>query len=106
MRLAAALLLAHVLLLPLAAQAQRGNVAQCNHLAHELVHFDSMRARAKQLDNAMWVDRIDQHIKDLEQRQSEICPDQFSAAQAAQQFRDLVLLAARGALTFFTMGAM
>lgn len=105
MRLVLALAAILVLLAPAAALAQAAHPAECRRIAHQLAHFERMQERAETLDNDLWAGRFDRHIGDLEDRQSRVCPEDSAALQAAQQMRDLLRLAAQGALTFFTLGA-
>ena len=105
MRLVLALAATLALLAPAPALAQTAHPAECRRIAHQLAHFEAMKERAETLDNEMWSGRFDRHIGDLEARQGRVCPDDSAALQAAQQMRDLLRLAAQGALTFFTFGA-
>lgn len=88
-----------------AGTGQNQNPAICVRLAHQLVHYDSMRQRALKLNNPMWAARFAKHIDRLEDDHARHCPDQAAANKTAQQLRDLLVLAGRGALTFFTLGA-
>ncbi len=103
-----ALLLALLgLLAPASAPAgPQQNPAICIQLAHQLVHYDGMRQRAAKMNNSMWVTRFEQQIERLEAQHARHCPEQAAANESAQQLRDLLVLAGRGALTFFTLGAM
>jgi membrane-bound lytic murein transglycosylase MltF len=104
MRLALVLAVTVALLAPAVAGA-RNSPVECQHIAQQLVHFDAMKQRAAQLDNPLWVQRFKAHIAELEDRQAAACPDQSAALESAKQLRDLMKLAAEGALTFFTFGA-
>ena len=103
MRLLLPVVIAAVFLVPSLAQANR---AQCTHLAHQLVHADTMKQRAAQAGNDLWLDRYKAHIDRLEDRHAQICPDSAAAQQAAQQLRDLMKAAMNGAISFFTGGAL
>lgn len=103
MRLALAAAVMLLWVVPAAAASR--NPAACMRIAHQLVHYDTMKQRAAALGNEMWMNRFKAHIADLEDQQAEICPDQAAANRTAQQLADLLKLAAQGALSFFTLGA-
>lgn len=88
-----------------AGTGQNQNPAICVRLAHQLVHYDAMRQRALRLNNPMWAGRFAAHIDRLEDDHARHCPDQAAANKTAQQLRDLLVLAGRGALSFLTLGA-
>jgi len=87
------------------AGAATNSPAACVNLAHQLVHYDTMRERAADADNGMWLARIDQQIDALESQLSSRCPDEARRVRNDQQLAELLRLAAQGAITFFTMGA-
>lgn len=92
-------------LVPGMASAQNAGSAECRHLTTQITHFEGRLDRAEQLDNALWMDRIESHIDRLSERRREQCPGYGDGDAAREAFNSLVELAARGALTFFTMGA-
>jgi len=80
---------------------------QCHNLDMQIVHYQTLRARADAVNSTLWEQRLDAQIKALnDQRKVAGCPSNSTAAQMAAQLRELLRLAAQGALTFFTMGAM
>lgn len=82
--------------------------AECRYLDQKIAHFQAQEVRAEQLDNELWQTRFADHIEELKNRRSGSCPGYSAreqAAETARQFNELLKLAARGALTYFTMGA-
>ena len=96
-------LLLAALALPSAAVAQ--SPAACANLAHQLVHYDTLRERAAEAGNSLWLGRLDRQIGAVEDQLAARCPDEYAAVRDDQQWADLLRLAAQGALTFFTLGA-
>jgi len=105
-----------VLLAPLLARADEppqiargpGSPAECARLDKQIHHFEDMVDRAKSLDNAMWVDRMQQHVDLLKHHQEDRCPrdaDDASAKAAFLAFLALLKVAGQAALTYFTFGA-
>jgi hypothetical protein len=109
MRHAAMLLLGIALLAPTLASADRGQGSgECRHLTSQIDFFETRLERAEALGNDLWRARLETHLSDLVERRSTSCPEYSDAAQAAEamrQLQELMALAAKGALTFFTMGA-
>jgi hypothetical protein len=85
-------------LAPAAATAQAAGSAECRYL--------TSLERAEQLDNEVWQERIASHVERLSERRREQCPGYGDGDAARAAFTELVDLAARGALSFFTMGAL
>lgn len=106
MRLALVAALCSALLLPAAAAARSRNPVTCAYIARKLVHYDDMRQRAVAQGKDVWVERIDQVIDDTEHEFMVECPEQAAQQRTAAQLRELLKLAGRAALTFFTMGMM
>jgi hypothetical protein len=79
--------------------------AECSRLARQIDHFESMQLRAKELDNQLWIDRTQDHVGMLRGMQAARCPDDVPVDSTAEAFKQLVALAARAALTYFTFGA-
>ena len=101
MRIALVLAVALIALAPAAGWAN--TQARCVHIQHKIAHFEAQAERAEQLGSDLWADRFRDQLADLKsQRKS--CPGFSDSEIAAQQMRELLKLAARGALTFFTMG--
>jgi len=90
------------LLVPAAALARSGN--ECRHLNQKIDHFERLEERARALDNDLWVDRIHDHLEHIRERRSHTCPGYSDSDVAAQQMQQLLKFAAKGAVTFFTMG--
>lgn len=105
--LAAALLAAWWL--PAAALgADLGSPAECARRHKQIAHFESQLERAEALDNALWEDRLSQHVDYLKAMQAQRCPDDVDdegAKAAAAAFAQMLKLAGKAALTYFTFGA-
>jgi len=106
MRHVATLLLGLVLLAPGLASAGRGQgSSECRHLTAQVDFFQARMERAEALGNELWQQRLDGHLATLIERRATRCPEYSDSAQAMRQLQELLTLAAKGALTFFTMGA-
>jgi hypothetical protein len=91
------------------AQGANAHPAECARLARQIDHFEGMQERAQQLGNELWVERTQQHVALLREQQKERCPDDASdnaAKQAWYAFMNLLKVAGKAALTYFTFGAM
>jgi hypothetical protein len=90
------------------ATAVAGSPAECARLQRQIDHFEGMRARAEELGNPMWEERMAQHVELLELRQLERCPEHVgdkSLEKFADAFGRFLKLAASAAVTYFTFGA-
>jgi hypothetical protein len=90
------------LLAPTAARA--GGSGECRYLSQKIDHFERLEERARTLENDLWVDRIQDHLDQLRERRSQSCPGYSDSDVAARQMQQLLKFAAKGAVTFFTMG--
>lgn len=92
----------------LVATAAAADPLQCKNLKRQVDHFEMLRDRADAADSALWQQRFDQQLAYLKNQRRHIgCRDKTAALEAAlAQMRELMKLAAEGALTFFTGGAM
>jgi hypothetical protein len=88
----------------LAAQ-RRNNPMVCAQIANQLVHYDSLKARAASEGNAVWVARFKGKIAELEQEFELSCPEQAAQEKTLQQLAEILKTAGRAALSFFSMGA-
>ena len=86
------------------AVARAGGSSECRYLNQKIDHFERLEERARTLENDLWVDRIHDHLEDLRERRSQSCPGYSDSEVAARQMQQLLKLAAKGAVTFFTMG--
>jgi hypothetical protein len=87
---------------------QAGGPAECARLNRQIDHFEGMVERAKQLDNELWIERTQQHVDLLREKQEERCPDDAesnAAKEAFLAFMGLLKVAGQAALTYFTFGA-
>jgi hypothetical protein len=92
----------------LCASAAAAEPPQCRNLNGRIAHYETMLDRAKAADSDLWESRLGTQIGYLKnQRKLFNCPDKVGALEIAlKEARALLKLAAQGALTFFTMGAM
>ena len=101
MRIALVVAVALIALAPAAGWANPQ--ARCQHIHLQIAHFEAQAERADQLGSDVWEGRFKDHLSDLKS-QRKACPGFSDSEIAAQQMRELLKLAARGAITFFTMG--
>ena len=87
------------------ASAQPVGSAECRYLTTQIQFFEQRLERAEALGDDVWVDRMEAHVNRLSDRRADRCPGYGDGDAAAAAFAQLVSLAARGALTFFTLGA-
>lgn len=104
-RLATVVLLI-AMLAPSAALARPQGNSECRYLTSQIEFFDTRIERAKQLGNDLWETRLTTHRADLVKQRKDRCPGHGDREAAFQAFRELMSLAAQGALSFFTFGAM
>ena len=67
-----------------------------------------MAARAEALDNELWQERTERQVSLLRERQKQRCPGDVpdnGAKEAMLAFMNLLKLAGKAALTYFTFGA-
>jgi hypothetical protein len=79
--------------------------AECSRLRRQIDHFSNMHARAAALDNDLWQARTKEHVQLLRGMQAARCPGDVPVDTTAEAFKQLLKLAAKGAVTYFTMGA-
>lgn len=101
MRFVPALSLCAALLAPAAAVAS----PQCDLYTRNIAHYQVTAERMDAAGKDLWEEKTREHIKTLEQKRAELCPEWSADAQAARAFRDLMRLAGKAALTYFTFGA-
>jgi hypothetical protein len=99
------LLLGIALLSPVGATARPQGSSECRYLTSQIEFFETRIERANELRNDLWKNRLGHHLAGLKETRKDRCPGYDDSAVAAQAFQRLVELAAKGALTFFTMGA-
>ena len=78
---------------------------ECRRLTQQIEHFSAMVDRAHEYENAMWAERTQDHLNNLVARRAAGCPGYGASEQAMQAFADLMRIAGRLALTYFTFGA-
>lgn len=79
--------------------------AECRRLESRIDHFEGMLERARLLENEMWEGRMEQQVDLLKARASVRCPDFEPDDQTAERIEQLLKLAGKAALTYFTFGA-
>ena len=82
------------------------NPSACRYLDTQIAFFESRAAKADDLDNELWEARMREQIAGLKEQRSKRCPGYSPSEEAMRAFTDLMKIAAKGAATFFTMGAM
>lgn len=106
MRHVATLLLGFALLLPaVPADARPQGSAECRHLTTQINFFAIRLGRARELGNEIWEERLENHLDGLVERRATRCEGYSDSDQAWEALEKLVELAAKGAVTFFTLGA-
>ena len=106
MRHVAMLLLGIALVLPAVAGARPQGSAECRHLTTQIDFFALRLGRAQELDNQLWQDRLKTHLDQLIQERASKCEGYSDSDQAWEALDKLIQLAAKGAVTFFTLGMM
>ena len=86
-------------------QAAPAHPAECARLRRQVDHFIGMQQRAHHLDDDMWKGRLGTHIQMLRAMQAARCPQDLPVDTTAEAFKQLLELAAKGALTYFAFGA-
>ncbi len=105
MRRLAMLLLGIALLTPGLASARQVGSAECRHLTNQIEYFKGRVEHQKELaNNEVWEERLDNHLAALEQREDR-CPGYSDTEEALRFLERLATIAAKGAVTFFTLGA-
>ena len=105
MRHVATLALGLALLLPAAADARPQGSAECRHLTTQIDFFAIRLGRAQELGNELWEERLESHLEALVDKRAARCEGYSDTDQAWEALERLVELAAKGAVTFFTLGA-
>jgi hypothetical protein len=85
--------------------AYNAHPAECSRLRRQIDHFETMHARATQLRNEMWQQRLESHLELLKGMQAGRCPADVPVDTTAEAFKQLIKLAAKAAITYFTFGA-
>jgi hypothetical protein len=86
-------------------QAAPAHPAECARLRRQVDHYVSMQQRATTLRQPMWEERMGYQIQMLRAMQASRCPQDLPVDTTAEAFKQLLALAAKGALTYFTFGA-
>ena len=86
-------------------QSVQAHPAECARLQRQIAHFQGMEARAKALDHEMYEEGLRQQKDLLRGLQAARCPNDVPVDTTAEALKQLLALAAKGALTYFTFGA-
>ena len=89
----------------LAQQQISAHPAECSRLRRQISQFTLMRDRAANLGNELWLERMSNQVDTLRGIQAARCPKDVPVDTAAVAFAELLKLAAKGAVTYFTFGA-
>ena len=89
----------------LEAQEISAHPAECSRLRRQIGQFTIMRDRAQRLGNELWTERMNAQVDTLRGIQAARCPRDVPVDTAAVAFAELLKLAARGAVAYFTFGA-
>lgn len=89
-------------------------VQQCRRLTRQITHFeDTVLVMAEERGNASWEQATLDHLDRLKNRRADRCPEYArqrgvlaKAKQEAEEFRELMVMAAKGAAKYFTGGWM
>lgn len=79
--------------------------AECARLRRQIDQFTLMLERAEALDSEQWSERMAEQVELLRGIQAARCPNDVPVDTAAEAFAQLMKLAARGAVAYFTFGA-
>ncbi len=89
----------------LAGAAVAGNPSECARYRRQINHYQGMAQRAQELDNELWTVRTQEHVGKLLAMQKERCPEDVPVNTTLLAFERMLKLAAKAAVTYFTMGA-
>jgi len=78
--------------------------AECSRLRRQIDHVSGMHARAHQLGNDLWEQRIANQVNMLRGIQAARCPNDVPVDEVGEAFVELLKLAAKGAAAYFTFG--
>jgi hypothetical protein len=79
--------------------------AECARLRRQIDHFYGMFERAQAFENVMWEERLSSHLGTLLVMQEARCPNDVRVDKTAEAFKQLLKLAAKAAIAYFTFGA-
>ena len=88
---------------------QLPNRGQCKRITKQIDTHSMTVRRAQSQGNALWARATMAQIERLDRRRARLCPDMYGPSQAElamAELKKLAKMAAKGAVTFFTMGAM
>ena len=88
-----------------AGAAVAGNPSECARYRRQINHYQGMAQRAQDLDNELWTVRTQEHVGKLLAMQKERCPEDVPVNTTLIAFERMLKLAAKAAVTYFTMGA-
>jgi hypothetical protein len=82
-----------------------GHPAECSRLRRQIDQYALMQKRAKALENELWQARLQNHLDLLHGVQAARCPADVPVDSTGEAFKQLLKLAAKAAVTYFTFGA-
>lgn len=88
----------------LALREQSAHPAECSRLRRRIDHISGMQARAHQLENDLWEQRIGEQVSLLRGIQAARCPNDVPVDAAGEAFMEFLKFAAKGAAAYFTFG--
>ena len=78
--------------------------AECARLRRQIDQYTMMLERAGTLESEMWASRMQQQIALLRGIQAGRCPNDVPVDRVAEAMLELMKLAAKGAVAYFTFG--
>jgi hypothetical protein len=81
------------------------STVECDNFTRNIDHFEEMAQRAQDLGNPMWAEHTEAQVEALKTEREARCPEWSKEAQAQRAFMQLVRLAGRAAIQYFTFGA-
>jgi hypothetical protein len=97
-----------LLLASSATALQKANRGQCRRIAKQLGHHAQSVYQAQSRGNALWARANLEQMDRLDRRRARLCPDlypQSARARALAEMKRLAQMAAKAAVSFFTLGA-
>jgi hypothetical protein len=89
------------------ARSAAAGPAQCQQLDRQILHYQGMAERADRLGSEMWEDRTqDQVDRLMERRVAAGCPVPVKDSKMGEAFMQILKLAGKAALAYFTFGAL
>jgi hypothetical protein len=81
------------------------NPARCARYAREIIQYQQMAGRADALGNDEWRDKLEAHVERLRERAEPQCPEIKMSDSTWESLKQLIRLAGKAAVAYFTFGA-